>query len=86
MFESPPLPLQEPKTPPEVLAQQDRVSHVEALLTSHPLFAREDRKEVECPCSPSAGPWLTTFPSSSEHTSSSRIRSPLVASDRRRLK
>ncbi|EKX44184.1 hypothetical protein GUITHDRAFT_109969 [Guillardia theta CCMP2712] len=38
--------VEEPKTPPEVLAQQDRVNHVEALLTSHPLFAREDRKEL----------------------------------------
>jgi len=38
--------VEEPRTPPEVLAQQDRVDHVEVLLTSHPLFAREDRKEL----------------------------------------
>ena len=33
-------------TPPEVLAQQDRVRHVEALVLAHPIFARDDRKEL----------------------------------------
>lgn len=35
-----------PGTPPEVMAQQDRVRHVEALLVAHPIFARDDRKEL----------------------------------------
>lgn len=31
--------LEKPGTPPEVLAQEDRVRHVEALLVAHPIFA-----------------------------------------------
>jgi len=38
--------LVEPGTPPEVLAQQDRVRHVESLVLAHPIFARDDRKEL----------------------------------------
>jgi hypothetical protein len=29
-----------------VLAQQDRVRHVESLVLAHPIFARDDRKEL----------------------------------------
>ena len=38
--------LQLPGIPPEVMAQEDRVRHVEALLVAHPIFARDDRKEI----------------------------------------